>query len=69
MRFINKRIDDKVISKLNNLGWKLFRILNFDDERKSVNYFFKNDNVTLVLFTEKGIIKAMKNDFESYTKF
>lgn len=69
MRFINKRIDDKVISKLNNLGWKLFRILNFDDERKSANYFFKNDNVTLVLFTEKGIIKAMKNDFESYIKF
>lgn len=69
MRFINKRIDDKVISKLNNLGWKLFRILNFDDERKSANYFFKNDNVTLVSFTEKGIIKAMKNDFESYIKF
>lgn len=69
MRFINKRIDDKVISKLNNLGWKLFRIFNFDDERKSANYFFKNDNVTLVLFTEKGIIKAMQNDFESYIKF
>ncbi len=64
MRFINKRIDDKVISKLNNLGWKLFRILNFDDERKSANYFFKNDNVTLVLFTEKGII-----NYESYIKF
>ena len=60
MRFINKKISESII-KLEKIGWKLYRTLNFEDKLRSVNYFFENNNIKLVIYTENGIIRAMEN--------
>lgn len=60
MRFINKKISESIIT-LEKIGWKLYRTLNFEDKLRSANYFFENDNIKLVIYTENGIIRAMEN--------
>lgn len=60
MRFINKKISESIIT-LEKIGGKLYRTLNFEDKLRSVNYFFENDNIKLVIYTENGIIRTMEN--------
>lgn len=60
MRFINKKISESIIT-LEKIGWKLYRTLNFEDKLRSANYFFENDNIKLVIYTENGIIRTMEN--------
>lgn len=54
------KISESIIT-LEKIGWKLYRTLNFEDKLRSANYFFENDNIKLVIYTENGIIRAMEN--------
>lgn len=47
---------NKYINKLNRMGWKLYRMIVFDEQQK--NMYFRNGAETVVLFCSGSKFKA-----------
>lgn len=49
----------KAIAQFQRTGWKLQRIIDFKNDKKSVNYIFENGDEKRVIFTKNNIVKKI----------
>ena len=47
------------IEQFKRCGWILYDVIDFNDDKKSVNYIFVSGNERRVIYTQNGIIKAI----------
>ena len=47
------------IEQFKRCGWILHDVIDFNDDKKSVNYIFVSGNERRVIYTQNGIIKAI----------